>query len=904
LNYTPASFTGDASHPALYMQQGALALNGQITVNNQGTSPLGMGLYALISTASGTLTGSLTLNPTIGGHGILSGPNNFAALQIVGGAVNLVVGTFNSGGTSTTTTIARSAGVGSSTTYGDALSFDVTVSPTPNDGDIIAIKDGGASGTTLGFGTLASGTCTVSLPLNQLTAGSHPNIVAVYYGDATYAGSVSSALSTQTVAHKTLTLLSPAASNRPYNGTTSATITGTLNGVISGDTLGVDVYLVGTGTFANAGSGTNIAVTSSATLGGGKAANYSLTQPTGLAADIVTAAVWNTTASGENWSTAGDWVENVIGDGVGTTVNFNSLNITGDPTVVHLDSPRTMQTMVFGDTDTSSAASWLVDNSGAAGNTLTLAGTAPGITVNALAAGRAATVGAVLAGTSGIAKTGNGTLILANNNTYSGGTTISAGTLQLGSGSASGMLGSGSVTNNTALVVNRSDSVNVTSPITGTGSITQSGVGSLTLSGANNYSGGTVLTSTGLLIVTNSSSLGTGPLNLQSAQTAATPTFQIGGGVTITNALNIDASTGREMIYATNGNNILSGSLVITGATSSTLVVQNSDAPNAGTLLTVSGSITGTNFSNSLSLRGNSGNFGLLSGVVTVPNMQMNLNGNATWTITSTGNSWSFFSFSGGAANNQGTLVCGAANCLPAGAKVNWAANSSNILDLAGASQTIGGLDCSTTTSTPAVTNSSATSDAVLTLNAGTNAYTFAGAIKDGATHKISLTVSSGTNTLTGTNTYSGNTTVNGGKLVIQLPTLASNSTVTVANGAVLQLGFAVTNQVAALVLNGISKAAGVYNNTTDPTYLAGTGSLLVQSPIANYPTNITFSVNGGTLNLSWPATHLGWFAQSNSVNLANTNFWFDVPNSQNGTNLVISVNPAQKNVFYRLRHP
>ncbi|MDR3457201.1 MAG: YDG domain-containing protein [Verrucomicrobiae bacterium] len=904
LTYTPTTFTGDASHPALYISQGALALNGQITVNNAGSSPLGTGLYTLISAASGTLTGNPTLRATIGGNGMVAGPDNFAALQVAGGAVNLVVGTFTGSGTATTTTIARSAGVGSSTTYGDAVSFDLTVSPAPNDGDIVAIKDGGAAGATLGYGMLAGGTCTVALPLNVLTAGSHPNIVAVYYGDDSYAGSISTALSTQTVAHKNLTLSGPAASNRPYNGTTSATITGTVNGVISGDTLGIDVYLVGTGTFANAGPGTNITVTSAATLGGGKAANYSLTQPTGLAADIVTAAVWNTVASGEAWSTAADWVENVIGDGAGTTANFNAVNITADPTVVHLDSPRTVQTLVLGDTDTSTAAGWVLDNNGIPANTLTLAGTAPGITVNALAAGRAATVSAVVAGTSGLAKTGTGTLILANNNAYSGGTTIAAGTLQIGAGAASGALGGGRVTNNSVLTVNRSDSVNVTNPITGTGNVTQSGGGVLSLSGVNTYSGGTILAGTGELSITNAFALGTGALNLQSAQATAVPTLQIGGGINITNAINIDASTGREMIFATNGNNTLSGPLVITGATSSTLVVQNSDTINAGTLLTVSGSITGTNFANTFSLRGSAGNFGLLAGTVTAPNMQLNLNGNATWTIASTGNAWSAFSFSAGAANNLGTLVCGAANCLPAGAKVSWAVNSSNVLDLAGFSQTIGGLDCATTTDTPTVTNSSATSDALLTLNAGTNAYTFAGVIRDGATHKIALTSAGGTNTLSGTNAYSGNTTVNGGRLVIQAATLGTNSTVTVAGGAVLQLGFAVTNQVGGLVLNGVSKASGVYNSTTDPVYLAGTGSLLVSSSIANYPTNISFNVSGNTLNLSWPATHLGWYAQSNSVDLVNSNFWFDVPNSQNGTSLIITINPAQPNVFYRLRHP
>ena len=108
-----------------------------------------------------------------------------------------------------------------------------------------------------------------------------------------------------------------------------------------------------------------------------------------------------------------------------------------------------------------------------------------------------------------------------------------------------------------------------------------------------------------------------------------------------------------------------------------------------------------------------------------------------------------------------------------------------------------------------------------------------------------------GTLTLTGTNTYTGNTTVNGGTLVITTPTLATNSTITVANSALLKLNFAVTNQVAALVLNGVPQAPGVYNSGNTPL-IAGTGSLLVPSTgpgIFTQPTAITgFSLNGANL--------------------------------------------------------
>ena len=82
-----------------------------------------------------------------------------------------------------------------------------------------------------------------------------------------------------------LTVSSPSANNKTYDGTTSAVITGTLNGIISPDV----VTLTGTGTFSTANVGTGISVTSTSTLGGANTGNYTLTQPTGITANITQA---------------------------------------------------------------------------------------------------------------------------------------------------------------------------------------------------------------------------------------------------------------------------------------------------------------------------------------------------------------------------------------------------------------------------------------------------------------------------------------------------------------------------------------------------------------------------------------------------------------------------------------
>jgi fibronectin-binding autotransporter adhesin len=107
-------------------------------------------------------------------------------------------------------------------------------------------------------------------------------------------------------------------------------------------------------------------------------------------------------------------------------------------------------------------------------------------------------------------KSGSGTLILENDNSYSGATTITGGVLQAGNGGASGSFGSGAVSNNATLVFNRSDAVTISNSISGSGDIAFSGASDLFLTGSNSYTGTTTVSSTGTLHPRNPDALGIG----------------------------------------------------------------------------------------------------------------------------------------------------------------------------------------------------------------------------------------------------------------------------------------------------------------------------------------------------------------------------------------------------------
>jgi autotransporter-associated beta strand protein len=98
------------------------------------------------------------------------------------------------------------------------------------------------------------------------------------------------------------------------------------------------------------------------------------------------------------------------------------------------------------------------------------------------------TVSQALSGTGGLVKEGAGTLVLTGANTYSGRTTVNNGVLQ---GNTSSL--QGNITNNAAVVFDQADTGSYAGVMSGTGSLLKQNIGTLVLTGANTYSGGTTV---------------------------------------------------------------------------------------------------------------------------------------------------------------------------------------------------------------------------------------------------------------------------------------------------------------------------------------------------------------------------------------------------------------------------
>jgi outer membrane autotransporter protein len=104
-----------------------------------------------------------------------------------------------------------------------------------------------------------------------------------------------------------------------------------------------------------------------------------------------------------------------------------------------------------------------------------------------------------MSGTGTLTKTGAGTVTLSGNNTYSGGTTVGAGGL---TGTTSSL--QGNITNNATVTFNQAGDGTYAGAMDGTGTLTKLGIGNITLSGTNTFTGGTTVTA-GTLTGTTSS---------------------------------------------------------------------------------------------------------------------------------------------------------------------------------------------------------------------------------------------------------------------------------------------------------------------------------------------------------------------------------------------------------------
>ncbi len=157
-----------------------------------------------------------------------------------------------------------------STTYGTlASTYTITATNSPTSFNATGLPNGLTINTTTGEIT--------GTPTSNVTGS--PFSVTI---SATNAGGTGTATLVYTINQKALTITTPTASDKVYDGNNSATITGMLSGIVGSDV----VTLNGTGTFSQSTVATNLTVTSNSTLSGTDAGNYSLTQPTGLTANI------------------------------------------------------------------------------------------------------------------------------------------------------------------------------------------------------------------------------------------------------------------------------------------------------------------------------------------------------------------------------------------------------------------------------------------------------------------------------------------------------------------------------------------------------------------------------------------------------------------------------------------
>ncbi|MBE2213425.1 MAG: autotransporter-associated beta strand repeat-containing protein [Opitutaceae bacterium] len=533
-----------------------------------------------------------------------------------------------------------------------------------------------------------------------------------------------------------------------------------------------------------AASGTGITDLAGNDLPGGFAGGQTYTR------SLTGNGTWTRGATGGAWSANAHWLEGIVGAGVGNTADFSTLELVEDNTV-HLDSPRTLGNLVFGDTDIATAASWTIDADGdSTGNVLTLAlvSGSPTITVNPLGLGARTTLAVPLAGTQGLTKLGSGPLVLAGANTLTGAININGGTATLPAGAA---LSNGNAQINlgtgTQLVLDGGSLAN-NNLITAVSSslVINSGTANLLDFRTNSDFGGTLRVNGGTVTLRD--------INVR-RNSAASPDFN--SGVIIAGGETTVATIGLGTNNSTGAMSVQGGRITATGAVT---IANQSSSGRGGALRVLSGSFVSTDTVNGLIITRRANNVGsatFTGGTSSAERIVMGFDatvnsGSATLTV------------------NGGELYVGAGGIL-----VNGSGTFTAAINLS--SGTLGALaDWSTTRPINLPTGGSIAIRAADAANTP-RTITLAGALSGAG----GLTkTGAGTLALTAANTHSGATTVAAGLLALD-GSLAGSATV--------QAGAAIS---------GLGTIGGTL--TLDP------GATLVADPFAATPLGVSGALLSG----------------------------------------------------------
>ena len=437
-------------------------------------------------------------------------------------------------------------------------------------------------------------------------------------------------------------------------------------------------------------------------------------------------------------------------------------------------------------------------------------------------AGTTYTSNGTMSGLGGLTKTGEGTAIFTADNTYTGGTALIAGTLELGNGSTTGYI-VGDVVNNARLAFNRSDTVLFEGAISGTGSVEQRGTGTTRLAATNNYTGGTTISA--------------GTLQLGNGGTAGAITGDVVNNATL--AFNRSDATVFDGVISGSGNVAQSGTgtTTLTGASTYT----GGTTISAGTLALGNGGTTGTitgDVVNNATLAFNRSDATVFDGVISgTGNVAQRGAGTTTLAAANT--------YTGGTTISAGTLQLGNGGTAGAitGDVVNSATLAFNRSDatvfdgVVSGSGNVAQSGTGTTTLTGASTYTGGTTISAGTLQLGNGGTT--GAITGDVTNNATLAFNrsdatvfdgvisgtgnveqrgAGTTTLAAANTYTGGTTITAGTLQLGNGGTTGAITGDVANNATLAF-----NRSDATVFDGvISGTGGVQQRGSGTTTFSG----------------------------------------------------------------------------------